>query len=145
MSSVLKIEKRKTDDASIIELHGDVNSDGDAAIKGAYHEAVAGGAKTILFNMSKTEYINTSGISVLIAVVMEAKKAGHKILVSGVSPHYKKVFDLVRFSVYVTMFDTEEAALASLKTQAQPAATSPENTVKKPTQPISGEPPVGSR
>ena len=124
MSSVLNIEKRTIDGVCIIELRGDVNSDGDAVIKGAYHEAVDAGIKTILFNMSKTEYINTSGISVLIAVVMEAKKSGHKILVAGVSPHYKKVFDLVRFSVYVTMFDTEEAALASVKTSS-PSAEPP--------------------
>ncbi|MBE2270389.1 MAG: STAS domain-containing protein [Anaerolinea sp.] len=114
MSSALKVVTRSAASASVIELHGDVNSDGDAAIKGAYRDAVTGGATTILFNLSKTEYINTSGISVLIAIVMEAKKAGQKILVCGVSPHYKKVFDLVRFSVYVTMFDTEDAALASL-------------------------------
>jgi anti-anti-sigma factor len=114
MSSALKVITRPADKATVIELHGDVSSDGDAAIKDAYRSAVAAGANNILFNMGKTEYINTSGISVLISVVMEAKKAGHKILVSGVSPHYKKVFDLVRFSVYVTMFDTEEAALASL-------------------------------
>jgi anti-anti-sigma factor len=113
MSSELKIVSRKVDGVAVIELHGDLDSSGDAAVKQAYHEAIDGGASTVLFNMSGTQYINTSGISVLITVVMEAKKAGHKILVSGVSPHYKKVFDLVRFSTYVTMFDTEEAALAS--------------------------------
>jgi len=114
MSNALNVVARPAPKATVIELHGDVNSEGDAAIKEAYRGAVAQGAHNILFNMSKTEYINTSGISVLISVVMEAKKAGHKIMVSGVSPHYKKVFDLVRFSVYVTMYDTEEAALASL-------------------------------
>ncbi len=116
MSSVaLNVSTRRSDQAAIIELHGDVNSDGDAAIKEAYRNAVAEGYSTILFNLSKAAYINTSGISVLIGVVMQAKKAGQTILVAGVSPHYKKVFDLVRFSTYVTMFDTEEAALASLK------------------------------
>ena len=114
MSSDLKIVSRSSGKIAIIELHGDVNSDGDAAIKEAYRAAVATGATAVLFNMSNTAYINTSGISVLIAIVMEAKKAGHTILVSGVSPHYKKVFDLVRFSVYVTMFETEEQALASI-------------------------------
>jgi len=113
MSSALKIVSRMTDKAAVIELHGDVDSSGDVAVKQAYRDAVSSGVSTVLFNMPKTAYINTSGISVLIAVVMEAKKAGHKILVSGVSPHYKKVFDLVRFSTYVTMFDTEEAALAA--------------------------------
>jgi anti-anti-sigma regulatory factor len=62
---------------------------------------------------------------------MEAKKAGHKILVCGVSPHYKKVFDLVRFSVYVTMFDTEEQALGSLEGAGSTQPTQP----SQPSQP----------
>jgi hypothetical protein len=36
------------------------------------------------------------------------------VLVAGASPHYKKVFDLVRFSSFVSMFDDQTAALASL-------------------------------
>jgi anti-anti-sigma factor len=125
MSNALKVHTRTTEKAAVIELHGDVSSDGDAAIKEAYRNAVADGAATILFNLSQTQYINTSGISVLISVVMEAKKAGHKILVCGVSPHYKKVFDLVRFSVYVTMFDTEEQALGSLDGAGSTQPTQP--------------------
>jgi anti-anti-sigma factor len=131
MSNALKVHTRTTEKAAIIELHGDVSSDGDAAIKEAYRNAVADGAATILFNLSQTQYINTSGISVLISVVMEAKKAGHKILVCGVSPHYKKVFDLVRFSVYVTMFDTEEQALGSLEGAGSTQPTQP----SQPSQP----------
>lgn len=139
MSSALKIETRKTDNATVIGLVGDVNSDGDAAIKGAYRAAVAEGAKAILFEMSKTAYINTSGISVLISVVMEAKKAGHKILVSGVSQHYKKVFDLVRFSVYVTMYPDEASALAGL---SAPTAELPKEEQKaaEPAKPVAPAP-----
>ena len=125
MSSALKVQTRKIDKAAILSLEGDVNSEGETAIKNAYHNAIADGTKTVLIDMTKTDYINTSGISVLISIVMEAKKADQKILVYGVSPHYKKVFDLVRFSVYVTMFDDEAAALASLKTtDPQPPAGS---------------------
>jgi anti-anti-sigma factor len=110
----LTVETKKVDDVAVIELIGDVNSEGEDAINDAYEAATNAGTLTILFNMRKTEYINTAGISVLILIVMQARKAGQKILVSGVSPHYKKVFDLVRFSLYVTMFDSEEAALASM-------------------------------
>ncbi|MDX2138198.1 MAG: STAS domain-containing protein [Chloroflexota bacterium] len=126
MSNNLEVQTRKIDEkAIIIDLVGDVNSDGDTLIKDAYRKAVAEGAQTVAFDMTRTDYINTSGISVLISVVMEAKKANQKVLVYGVSPHYKKVFDLVRFSVYVTMFDDETSARASLTTAAPQATPSP--------------------
>lgn len=113
-SSNLNVVTRAAAAATVIELHGDVSAEGQEAISGAYDEAVAAGATTVLFNLSETKYINTSGISVLISVVMGAKKAGIAVLVAGASPHYKKVFDLVRFSSFVSMFDDEASALASL-------------------------------
>lgn len=114
MSTSLNVVTRTEPSATVIELHGDVSADGQGPISGAYEAAVAAGASTVLFNLSETKYINTSGISVLIAIVMGAKKAGINVLVAGASPHYKKVFDLVRFSSFVSMFDDEATALASL-------------------------------
>ena len=123
MVANVKVETRKTGNVSVIGLKGDITSDGEAPIKDAYQTVTREGATNILFDLKQTEYINTSGIAVLISIVMEAKKAGQKILVSGVSPHYKKVFELVRFSLYVTMYDSEEAALASVETK--PGSDSP--------------------
>jgi anti-sigma B factor antagonist len=112
--SELRIERRDEAAAAVIELHGDLSADGDAAIKDAYHGAVASGREAVLFNLAGAQYINTSGISVLISVVMEAKQQGVTVVVAGASPHYRKVLDLVRFSTFVSMFDDEAEALQSL-------------------------------
>jgi anti-anti-sigma factor len=114
VSASLHVESRALPGVTVIELNGDVTADAEDDIVGAYQAAVDRGPDTVLLEMTGASYINTSGISVLIAMAMEAKKAGHRILVSGASPHYQKVFDLVRFSAFVSMFDTEADALASL-------------------------------
>jgi anti-anti-sigma factor len=114
VSSSLKIKTRAEPGATVIELHGDLSADGEEPVKETYAAAVASGHGAVLFDLSHAAYINTSGISVLIAVVMDAKKKGVTVLVAGASPHYKKVFDLVRFSSFVSMFDDETSALASL-------------------------------
>lgn len=115
MNGGLRIEARKESEASVIELHGDVSADGEELIKDAYHAAIADGGGPVLINLAGAEYINTSGISILITIGMEAKEQGVTVVVSGASAHYKKVFDLVRFSSFVSMFDDESAALASLE------------------------------
>jgi anti-anti-sigma factor len=115
MSSALRVDTRATPQAMVIELHGDVSADGEPAIMGAYRAAAGdGGSGNVLFNLAGAQYINTSGISVLITVAMEAKQQGVTVAVSGASAHYRKVFDLVRFSSFVTMYDDEESALAGL-------------------------------
>ncbi|MFQ5592997.1 MAG: STAS domain-containing protein [Anaerolineae bacterium] len=114
MKKEIRVDRRKVDEAAIIDLQGDVNASGEEAIKGAYHAVTEEGAENILFNLKEAEYINTSGIAVLIGIVMEAQEAKQKVLVYGVSSHYQKIFELVRLPMYVDMFDTEQAALASL-------------------------------
>jgi anti-anti-sigma factor len=114
MSANLQIEARPLPSVTVLELHGDVTADGEDAIVEAYQSAVDDGPDTVLLEMTDATYINTSGISVLITLAMDAKKAGQHILVSGASAHYQKVFDLVRFSSFVSMFQTEDEALASL-------------------------------
>lgn len=114
MSKAIEVKLRRLNGAAIIDLRGDVNASGEEDVKGAYHSASAEGADNILFNLEDAEYINTSGIAVLIGIVMEAQQADQKVLVYGVSSHYKKIFELVRLPMYVEMFDTEEEALTSL-------------------------------
>ena len=115
MSNELKAELRKVGEATIIDLEGDVNASGEEIVKGAYRTATEDGNKNILVNFEAAEYINTSGIAVLIGIVMEAQKAEERVLVYGVTPHYRKIFELVRLPMYVDMFDSEEEALDSLK------------------------------
>ena len=114
MSSSLRVESRTEPSAVVLEMHGDVSADGEVEIKGGFADAVAAGSSAVLIDLSDAAYINTSGISVLIEVAMEAKQQGVTLLVSGASPHYKKVFDLVRFTSFVSLYDTEADALGSL-------------------------------
>ena len=119
LSKEIKVDLRKAGEAAIIDLQGDVNASGEEAVKGAYRSATEDGTKNILFNLERAEYINTSGIAILIGIVMEAQKAKQKVLVFGVSRHYQKIFELVRLPLYVEMFDTEQEALASLGIDAE--------------------------
>jgi anti-anti-sigma factor len=114
VTSALRVEHRDTQSVAVIELHGDVTGDGEDPITEAFASVTSDGPATVLIVLADTQYINTAGISVLIRLAMEAKRAGHRLLVSGASPHYQKVFDLVRFSQFVSMYDTEDEALASL-------------------------------
>lgn len=105
---------RQIGSAAVIDVLGDVTDRGQKAIESAYSAALENGPRRIFFNFSDTEYINTSGIAVLISIVMEAERAGRKIGLFGMSPHYRKVFTLVRLPLYADMYDGEGDALASL-------------------------------
>ena len=45
---------------------------------------------------------------------MEAGKAGQKIAICGLSPHFTKVFTMVGITKYATLYPDEPTALAAL-------------------------------
>ena len=105
---------RHVGEAIIIDLSGDVTNRGQQAIESAYEQALDGEPQRVFFNFSDIEYINTSGIAVLISLVMEGERSGRKIGFFGLSAHYRKVFKLVRLPLYADVYDTEDEALGSL-------------------------------
>ncbi len=105
---------RRVGKAAIIDLIGDVTSRGQEVIQSAYAQARESKADRVFFNFAETEYINTSGIAVLISVIMEAEKGGRKIGLYGMSAHYHKVFNLVRLPLYADIYGSEGEALASV-------------------------------
>jgi len=79
----------------------------------SYAQATAGGAHVILLNFSELAYMNSSGIGLLVTLLIRANRQGQKIAAFGLSPHYKDIFELTRLDEAIHIFDTEEAALAA--------------------------------
>jgi anti-sigma B factor antagonist len=60
------------------------------------------------------DYINSSGIALVIQMLLEAYKSGQKIAAFGLTPHFQKVFTMVGITKYASLFPDENAAKASL-------------------------------
>ena len=67
-----------------------------------------------MLDFSKVSYLNSSGIALVIQVLMEAKKNGQGIAICGLSPHFTKVFTMVGITKYATISSDEASALAAL-------------------------------
>ncbi len=109
----LTIETHKVFNTNVIELRGDLTSQAETSLKSACRSA-AEAAANVLIDLSRVTAMDTSGVGVLMMVIMDVRKQGRKVLVSGITSEYKKVFELVRFSLYAPIFDTEEHALTSI-------------------------------
>jgi len=64
----------------------------------------------IILDFTKTNYINSSGLAALIALVSNANDSGQRIDFSGVSGHVSKVMSLVGLIEYVDIYPNPEKA-----------------------------------
>ncbi|MDQ1451538.1 MAG: anti-sigma factor antagonist, partial [Acidobacteriaceae bacterium] len=56
------------------------------------------------------DYINSSGIALVIQMLMEANKNSQKIAAFGLTPHFQKVFTMVGITKYAALYKDEAAA-----------------------------------
>ncbi len=119
MSDQIQVTVRFEKNATIIDLAGDVTTFAEEAIHKAYQDASADGAHNIIFNFRENDYINSAGIAILIGVVTEARKREQRLLMTGLSSHFQKIFRMVGLTQYTDLYPTLQEALASLN--AEPA------------------------
>lgn len=102
------------DPIAILAFSGDIASTSKDAILASYH-AVNGSVKKILLDFKGVDYINSSGIAIVIQMLLEAHKAGQRTVgICGLSPHFVKVFTMVGVAKYATISPDETSALAKL-------------------------------
>ena len=91
---------------------GDISSNSKEPVLGAWQNATGGGP--VLLDFSKVDYINSSGIALIIQMLMEADKTGRKVAAFGLTPHFQKVFTMVGIAKYAGLHKDEPSAVATL-------------------------------
>jgi anti-anti-sigma factor len=99
---------------SVLRFEGDISSSSKDAVIGSYQTLSKATVKIILLDFTKVEYINSSGIALVIQLLMEAANSGQKVLAFGLSAHFNKVFTMVGITKYAGLFPDQAAALATV-------------------------------
>lgn len=103
--------RRVEDEVAVVDLRGEVTSFSEAALQQAYEEVTARGARRIVLNFEQVEYINSAGIGLLISIVTQARKLEQQLAIVWKNDHFRRIFKMVGLTKFVTLFDTEAAAV----------------------------------
>lgn len=94
-----------TADGAVIHCEGDLNVRADAALEAAYIEAVSLGARQITLDFAQVGYINSTGIALIVRMLTTARADGRTVQVSGLTDHYRQIFEITRLSDYMAILD----------------------------------------
>jgi|SRR6185312_6732220 len=101
-------------DVTVLAFSGDISSTSKDAVLSAYHH-LNGSDAAVLLDFTGVDYINSSGIAIIIQMLMEANKsATRQIGIYGLTPHFQKVFTMVGINKYAALHGNESAALAGI-------------------------------
>ena len=99
---------------TVLRFEGDIASTSKDAVLGAYQALPKATNKLVLLDFTKVDYINSSGIALVIQMLIEASNSGQKVYAFGLSPHFVKVFTMVGITKYADLFADQTSALAAL-------------------------------
>ena len=112
MASMCEATTRVLPGAAVIELSGEVDGSAATVLTDAYAQAVTADSdpSTVVLDFSAVDYINSTGIALIVSVLARARAERRKVVACGLSPHYREIFDITRLSDFIELFpDLDEA------------------------------------
>jgi anti-sigma B factor antagonist len=105
--------RRVNDAAAVIEVKGDVTAACEGDLMTAFGEASEGGTKVVGLDFSGLEYMNSSGIGLLVTLLVRANRQKQKLVAFGLTDHYRQIFSLTRLDDAIKLYDNEDDALTA--------------------------------
>jgi anti-sigma B factor antagonist len=110
-ANVVMHVRKINDTASIIDIQGDISAFAEDILMEAYSEASSPTTRTIILNFNGLEYMNSSGIGLLVTLLIRINRQKQRMLAFGLSDHYKHIFELTRLNEAIGIYDTEADVL----------------------------------
>lgn len=102
----------RNDDGAVVVMRGTVNRDAKQALETAYDEAASGQGR-VLLDFTGVDYINSTGIAVIVGVLAMARAEDREVGAFGLTDHYREVFTITRLADFMTIYEDETAAAAA--------------------------------
>jgi anti-sigma B factor antagonist len=112
----LKTSTRQVESVTIVDLSGRITlGEASVVVRDVINDLMGKGKKKILLNLGKVDYIDSSGIGVLVSGFSTVRSQGGELKLVNLS---KRIRDLLHITKLYSLFDVkddEAAAVASFR------------------------------
>ena len=117
MQSSCEVTVRRVPDAVVLEMRGEINSSAAKPLQTAYAETLGAqeGAmvQRVVLDFTAVDYINSTGIAVIVGILAQARAERRVVAASGLSSHYRQIFEITRLSDFIQMYADVDDAIAT--------------------------------
>ena len=110
----LKLTSSDVDGASVVDLEGRiVLGEESIALREKVKSLIAEGNKNIVLNMDHMEYIDSTGLGILVSLHVSARAQGGTLKLSNLGPRFHEILRITKLVKVFEVCNTEGAAVAS--------------------------------
>jgi anti-sigma B factor antagonist len=107
------VQVRKAgEETCILDIEGELTAFAEDVLMAAYNQACDARVQNVVLNFEKLEYMSSSGIGLLVTLLIRAQRRQQRLLAYGLSEHYRHILELTRLNEAIAVCATEREALA---------------------------------
>ncbi len=112
----MKINQKDIDGAAVLELHGKLTGGPEAeTFRNIFKELLQADKKHIIINLKKVDWINSTGLGILISGYTSVRKGGGDLVLCNVGDRIDSILYVTKLNLLFQTFDSEGEAAEYLK------------------------------
>ena len=115
----LEAQVRQRGGMVVVDMVGEINAQADDELNKAYADASGASPPAILLNFKDVDYINSTGIALIVGVMTQARQSGIRLMASGLSEHYMRIFEITHLSEFMDVFADEDTAVKDIESGSE--------------------------
>jgi anti-sigma B factor antagonist len=117
----MEISTRDSKGINVVDISGEVDIYSGEELKQCL-EGFANDSQPVLLNLSKTNYIDSFGLSLLISFRKKLGKQGKKFALCCPQSYVKRILNLTKLYEFLSVFENEESALSAFESSSGEAS-----------------------
>lgn len=109
--STYEVDTRGEPPVAVMSLHGNIDRDAMQSLTAAYEQVVVADPRTVLLDFGNVDYINSTGIALIVGILGRARAENRRVFASGLSEHYEHIFAITRLSDFIQIYADVDAAV----------------------------------
>ena len=105
--------RRPSESAAVIAVRGELTGATEGALMDAYGKASDSVTRVVVLDFTELEYMNSTGIGLLVTLLVRAQRQRQRLMAFGLSDHYRDILSLTRLDEAIGVVGSEDEALAS--------------------------------
>ncbi len=113
----MELAQRRENGVDIFSITGRVDLAGVAEFQNSVAQAISGGARKLVMDLSGTTYISSSGLGVFALALKQLQPLGGEVVLAGANSHVRHILQIVGFQKLFRSFDDTSEAAAALQAE----------------------------
>ena len=109
----MDLRQRTVEDVEVLTPLGRIDAASSEALRTGIGTMIAGGRCRIVLDMSSVDFIDSSGLGVLVASLRTAKRDGGVLKIAALNGNVRQLFELMRLDRVFELFTDVDKSLES--------------------------------